>query len=240
MKITRLELSHWIELLRLGVEYVARSGAPEPLTKYLSDRFIGRAPSDWRPHDDGWLDTGFDQWDANASLYAEVKGQQGPMTAQVASIVGLLQVEHGDPSSGLNRVMDAFLGGFEQYGPWGKTCAKRDAWGSVIHAAVCFLSRLLAKRRDFAIQDISEFILTIVKVARFHESNRLVAEQFPLTAALQQLKKQPSEVLAAVRADLETLRAAVAVLPFDSAELKRQRTSQNKLAEDILRLATAR
>ncbi|MBI5279995.1 MAG: hypothetical protein HY854_26430 [Burkholderiales bacterium] len=239
MKATRLELIHWIELLRLLVEYMSRQHAPEPLIRYLSDRFIGRASNDWKPHDDGWLDTAFDQWDRNASLYEEsiAKDAQGAIAAQVALTTELLQIEHSDPASGINRVMDSFLTQFEQYGPWGRTCAKRDAWGMVTHAAVCLLNRLLAKRRDFAVQDLRELILTVAKMARFHTSNRLLAEQFPFTAALQQLKRQRTEVLTQLRADLEMLRTAVTELPFDSADLRRQRASQKKLIEDILQIA---
>lgn len=240
MKVTRLALDHWVELLRLVVGEAARTGAPEVFIGYLLARFAERAPTDWRPHDDGWLDCDFDQWDGNARLYVEsvTSEQEGAVSARMALIVERLQSEQADSSSGVNRAVDRYLDQFPQYGPWGKTCAKRDAQGAVIHAAVCFLSLLLGKRRSFAEGELRDFVRTLIRVARWYASNPLVVDQFPITLALQQIKKQRFDLLAAIRADVEALRVAVGELPFDSAQMRRQRTAQGRLADDILQVST--
>lgn len=242
MKIKRIDIKNWNNLLSTIYAKIADAEAPAPLLKYLKDRLIDGPESKWQAYENGWTNSEFNEWDNRASNY--VKNLSLDLKSEIAipALVATSRIEMQVQTPGSNLI-GSIENIFEPLGKdhsmFGLLSAQNDAVGEFLHAMVCFDKQLLRGRLELTVDQIRTLIQATTETARFRTKNRLSAEYYPFAAALQQIKKQSTETLRVLNKDLSCLHQSIHDLPFDDADSRRKWRSQVKLAAEIVDQATS-
>lgn len=240
MKNQKINLAAWNALRALVFKAGERLGAPQPILKYLRDRILERPDAGWEPYDNGWLNSEFSDWDKRVSDYVKrVPVAQKASTAMLGMTASAkFEIESQTDCSALDREIKEFFAPLQaDHSIFGLMSVRNDAVGEFLHAMSLFNSALLRSRIELSASAIGEVAKIMVEVAKFRTANRLGPEYFPLSPALQQLKKQSVSDLADNLANLEQLQLCVNALPFDSAESRRMRLAQQKIATELVEMA---